>query len=97
MIAPITAVMMDAMNPEPMLMPSTPREPATDQGADNSHNDVAYETEPATLDQPARKPACDCADDQPNDDAMGFHSCLPQIWNASPHSKLKGSATPLLE
>jgi hypothetical protein len=64
-------------------------EPATDQGTDNSHDNVAYEAEPAALDQHASEPTCDRTDDQPNDDALRAHSCL--------HSKLKGSATPFLE
>ena len=55
-------------------------EQATDHGTENSHDNVAYEAEPAALDQPASEPARDCTDDQPNNDAVfAYFSCLRQI------------------
>jgi hypothetical protein len=79
MIAPITAVMIEAIKPEPMLMPRAPASQPPITAPIISHDNVAYEAEPAALDQQASEPTCDRTDDQPNDDAIRAHSCLHLI------------------
>src|ERR1700678_287615 len=57
------------------------RKPTTDEGADNSNNDVAEETEAAAPDQFARKPASNGTNNQPRYNSMHIHG-RPLILNA---------------
>ena len=63
------ALMMSPMKSPPIKDPEPRQQPAGDQGADDADDDVADQPEAAALYDHAGKPAGNCADDQPNNDA----------------------------
>jgi hypothetical protein len=49
------------------------QQPSRDDGTDNSENDIADESEPAAFHDLACKPACNGANDEPNDKRFDCH------------------------
>lgn len=59
--------------------PDEREQPAGNESADNANHDIAYEAKAEALDELPRKPACNRANDDEDDQTLNAHMQVPPV------------------